>query len=373
MLAGPRRRLLALGIALAMVAAAASAAWADQRTLEVFVKPGCSHCDRAKVWLDDLRARRPEIAIVVHDVAAQPEARARLVALAKRAGALAAVPAFLVGDRLRVGFDSPETTGKEIEAWLDDADRGGDTIHLPWLGSVRVGEVGLATFTVLVGLVDGFNPCAMWVLMFLLALLVNVHSRRRMIMIAGTFVAVSAAAYYLFMAAWLGAFLVLGTSRWLQLGLGVVALGVGALHVKDAVTPGRGPSLSIPARAKPGFYARVRRIVHAEDLRGALAATIGLAAVVNLIELLCTAGLPALYTQILSAQGLPWWEHHAYLLLYIAAYMFDDALMVTIAVVTLRRHKLQERGGRVLQLVSGVVIVLLGLLLIAQPDLLSFR
>ncbi len=370
-----RARALAalIALALGLLAAARPGAAAAPATLEVFVKPGCTHCDRAKAWLGELHKRRPDLELVLHDVSADPAARARLVARAEADGVLAAVPAFVVGDRLAVGFDGPATTGAMVEAWLDDDERRLDVISLPWLGEVRVGDAGLLGFTVVVGLVDGFNPCAMWVLMFLLGLLVNVRSRKKMALIAGTFVTVSGIAYYLFMAAWLGAFLAIGVARWLQVALGLVALGVGAIHVKDGVVPAHGPSLSIPAAAKPRIYARVRRIVQAEDLRGALIATLALAIMVNLVELLCTAGLPALYTQILTAQDLPGWQHHAYLALYIVAYMFDDALMVTIAVVTLRRHKLQERGGRVLQLVSGGVMLVLGLVLIVRPELLSFR
>jgi hypothetical protein len=162
-------------------------------------------------------------------------------------------------------------------------------------------------------------------------------------------------------------------SRWLQAGLGVVAIGVGAIHVKDFLAPHHGPSLSIPERAKPRIYARIRRIVYAENFAGALTATVVLAVMVNLVELLCTAGLPALFTQILSAHDLAWWEHHAYMTLYILAYMADDAVMVAIGVITLSRRKVQERAGRVLKLISGAVMILLGALLVLRPEWLSFR
>lgn len=366
-------RIVAILVATALSAVASRPAAADPPGLELFVKPGCSHCERAEAWLDELRARRPDLAIAVHDVVADPAARARLLALTEARGLRTAVPAFVVGERVLVGFDDASTTGATVEAWLERGDAVADTIRLPWLGSLRVRDVGMPAFTLLVGLVDGFNPCAMWVLLFLLSMLVNVRSRRRMAMIGGTFVVISGLAYYAFMAAWLGLFLWIGLSRWLQIGLGLVAVAIGALHLKESMVPGRGPSLAIPRAAKPGIYARVRRILHAEDLGGALAATIALAVTVNLVELLCTAGLPALYTQILTAQDLSGWAYHGYLALYIAAYMLDDALMLFIAVVTLSRRKLQERGGRVLQVVSGAVMLLLGLLLILHPDWLSFR
>lgn len=342
-------------------------------TVDVYTRPGCSHCVRAKAYLQELQSRRPDIQIVAFDIAADPDARARLRALADRHGLIMAVPAFVVGEHMTVGFDDASTTGAMVERWLDDQQGELEVIELPLFGQVRVRELGLPLFSIVLGLVDGFNPCAMWVLLFLLSLLVNLRDRRRMVAIGGTFVAVSAVAYYLFMTAWLGMFLVVGVSRWLQAVLGLVAIAAGSVHIKDCLWPHHGPSLSIPERAKPKIYARVRRIVYAENLSGALTAAVALAVMVNLVELLCTAGLPALFTQILSAHGLSWWEHQAYLVLYVVAYMFDDAVMLTLAVVTLSRRKVQERAGRALKLLSGAVMVGLGLLLLVRPEWLSFR
>jgi len=344
----------------------------DPPVLEVFTRPGCSHCARASEYVNDLRARRPEVRVIVSDIVADPGARARLRELADRHGTMMAVPTFSVGDHVLVGFDAAATTGQTIERWLDEQHDTLDAVELPLVGQVRVRELGLPMFAVVLGLVDGFNPCAMWVLLFLLSLLVNLQSRRRMAAIGGTFVLVSGVAYYLFMAAWLGMFLLVGVSRWLEAALGLVAVAIGAVHVKDFIAPHRGLSLSIPERAKPAIYARVRRIVYAENLTGALVMTVALAVMVNLVELLCTAGLPAVFTQVLSAHGLSWWEHHAYMLLYIVAYMLDDTAMLAIAIITLSRRKVQARAGRVLKLVSGAAMITLGLLLILRPEWLRF-
>ncbi|MCA9067511.1 MAG: hypothetical protein KDA84_01210 [Planctomycetaceae bacterium] len=150
--------------------------------------------------------------------------------------------------------------------------------------------------------------------------------------------------------------------------LGILALFVGGMHIMDFFVKGRTVSLSIPNSAKPGIYARVRKIVTAEHLWGAIIGASVLAVLVNMIELLCTAGLPALYTQILALQDLPQWQNYAYLVLYNIAYMFDDSLMVAVVVITLGRRKLQEHQGRWLKLVSGLVIVVLGLLLLLKPN-----
>ena len=141
--------------------------------------------------------------------------------------------------------------------------------------------------------------------------------------------------------------------------------GIGALNVKDFVAFGRGPSLSIAESAKPGFYARVRRIVQAENLAAALGGAVVLAVLVNLIELACTAGLPAVYTRILTLHPLSTAEYYAHLALYNVAYVFDDAVMLSVAVVGLGRRKLQERAGRWLKLLSGSVMLVLGVALLA--------
>jgi len=346
--------------------------------LEVFVRAGCPHCEAAKVFLDELRRERPELRIVIFDIADDSAARQRLAALFDDRGMTSiGVPTFLIKTELIVGFHSANTTGAEIRAKLHQRPQGdaapiaAEGIKTPWFGELRVRDLGLPLFTVTIGLLDGFNPCAMWVLLFLLSLLVNLQDRRRMAIIAGTFVLVSGVIYFAFMAAWLNVFLLIGLSRGIQIALSGVALFVGAVNVKDFFALHHGISLSIPEFAKPGFYARVREILRAEQFAGAMVGIVVLAGLVNMIELLCTAGFPALYTQILTMQQLPTWEYYGYLGLYNLAYMLDDSVMVTIAVVTLSRRKLQERAGRWLKLTGGAVMLSLGLVLLLKPEWLA--
>jgi hypothetical protein len=313
-----------------------------------------------------------------------PEALARLQSLADRRQVYAlGVPAFSLRGELHIGYVSADTTGDRLRALLNrpglrpgDPEATGpisvtDSIDVPLLGRLQLGELSLPAITLLLGLLDGLNPCAMWVLLFLLSLLVNLHDRRTMLLIGGTFVAVSGLVYFAFMAAWLNLFLLIGLSRVVQVILGGIAVLVGLINVKDGFAFRHGPSLTIPESAKPGLYARVRRILRTENLPGAFVGVVGLAALVNTIELLCTAGLPAVYTHILTLQQLPWWAYYGYLGLYNVAYMLDDSVMLVIAVITLSRRKLQEAAGRWLKLVSGVVMLALGLVLIAKPEWLA--
>lgn len=381
----------ACGHAFAAVAADAVARrLADALRVEMFVRPGCGRCRAAKEWLPGFAARHPGLEIVEIDIAADPAERDRLRDLV-RAHRLAAasVPAFHLANRLVVGFDRADTTGARIEQVLAPgsrpcrvaigagadaepaADGGDETVDVPMFGRLDAARLGMPLFTLAIGLVDGFNPCAMWVLLLLLSILVNLEDRLRILAVAGTFILISGLAYLAFMAAWLNVFEWIGCLRPVQIVLGTLAVGIGLIHVKDFVALGHGPTLSIPAAAKPGIYARIRRIVNAENLPAAIAGAVVLAVLVNMVELLCTAGLPALYTNVLAGRGYAPAIRYGYLGLYIAAYMFDDALMVAGVVATLRQCRLQETGGRWLKLVSGGVILALGLVMLLRPEWLG--
>jgi hypothetical protein len=356
--------------------------------IDAYVRAGCPRCAAAKEFLPTLVAERPGLIVVYHDVVADKDARAALETLVVERGlAAVSVPVFVIGNSVIVGFTGPKSTGDQIRSALDgatvmsedhefgacSADESSvpSSVDVPFLGSVSASKLGLPMFTVVLGLVDGFNPCAMWVLLFMLSMLVNLHDRRKMFIIAGTFVVVSGVVYLAFMAAWLHVFMIIGFSRIIQIILGAFALVVGFANVKDFFAFKRGPSLSIPESRKPEIYRRARSILRAENMLGALVGVAALAVMVNLVELLCTAGLPAVYTQVLASRHLPLWQYYAYLVGYIVFYMLDDSIMVIIAVVTLSQSKLQEKGGRALKLVSGAVMLLLALMLLFKPEWLA--
>ncbi len=170
------------------------------------------------------------------------------------------------------------------------------------------------------------------------------------------------------MAAWLNVFLLIGMSAALQWVLGGMALAIGGLNVKDSIYWKQGFTLSIPDSAKPGIYARMRAVLAADKLLPSLTAVVILAIMVNFIELLCTAGFPAIYTAILVQQDLSPTAYYAYLGLYIAGYVADDSLMVAVAVIALSNRKLTEQTGRWLKLISGVVMLGLGGMMILRPE-----
>jgi len=357
---------------------------APASTVEVFVREGCPHCAQAEAFLARLATERPELRIVVRDVGNERAALDRLKEIARTRGAeIARVPAVFAGGQLIVGFSAEARTDELIRGALAGArpnapERGAPacdaeaslscdaprTFEVTLFGrTIALDDIGLPAFTLVLGLLDGFNPCSMWVLIMMISLLAPLNDRRRMLVIAGTFVLIEGIAYFAFMAAWLNLFLFIGLSRASQLVIATLAIVAGVINLKDFWAFGRGVSLSIPERAKPGIYARMRSILHAEDLTAAVIGTVILALLVQLVELLCTSGFPALFTRLLTLREMEGAAYYGYLLLYNAAYMLDDVMVLAIGVITLSRHRLQEREGRWLKLVSGVVMVGLGVYL----------
>lgn len=368
--------------------------------IEVFVRDGCPHCAKAELFLQTLKREQPALRIVIHDVAQEPAALDRLQRLAKDQGlGTVRVPAFQVGGQLIVGYSDEITTGRLIRNALalarmpvqspqkqdtsgsceagqavscePGAEVPAQTVQpfiLDFFGyQLSLDELGLPLFTVAMGLLDGFNPCSMWVLILMISLLASMNDRLRMFAIAGTFIAVEGVVYFIFMAAWLNLFLLIGLSRISEISIAGIALLAGIINLKDFRFYGRGVSLSIPDAAKPGIYARIRGILQAKNLAGALIGAVVLAILVQLVEFMCTSGFPALYTRILTLQHVDRISYYSYLLLYNSVYMFDDVIVLSIGIITLSQRRLQEREGRWLKLISGLVMIGLGVYLIIYP------
>jgi hypothetical protein len=316
------------------------------------------------------------------------------------------VPAFFICERMLTGWDGQDGMGAEIRrlaelcrpavAAADEpaagpaapaaadtapAAAGGgrglireaaaEPLRVPVLGDLDAGAMSLPLFTLVIAGLDAFNPCAFFVLLFLLSLMVHAKSRARMLLVGGTFVFFSALVYFLFMAAWLNLFLVVGGAPVVTFVAGLVAVLIGVLNVKDFFWFRQGPSLSIPEQAKPGLYQRMRGLLSAESLPTMLVGTVALALAANSYELLCTAGFPMVYTRVLTLHELSGWTYYAYLALYNLVYVLPLAAIVLVFTFTLGARKLSEREGRVLKLLSGVMMLGLGLTMLVRPEALG--
>jgi hypothetical protein len=337
---------------------------------------GCPHCENAKPFVARLAGEYPGLVIEAIEVRRDASGRERFIRTMRELGVKAAgVPTFVAGGGYVVGF-SPGVTEAEVRELVERARRGDRVVEevrsvdLPLVGAVDPAALPLPAFTLLIGLLDGINPCAMWVLMVLLSILVHVRSRARLLLFGATFVVASGVVYFVFMTAWVQLFSLVGLARPITIVLGVVVLLMGLINLKELIWFEKGVSLMIPDKAKPGLYRRMRGIARSASLPAAFMGIAVLALLVNLIELGCTLGLPAIYTRILTLRDMSDLARYGFLALYNVAYVVPLALIVVVYAATLHRVVLKERGAKVLKGVSGALLVAFGLLLVLAPDAL---
>ena len=244
-------------------------------------------------------------------------------------------------------------------------------VRLPVLGEIDTAKTSLPLLTVVIAGLDGFNPCAFFVLFLLLSILIYAQSRKTMLLIGGTFVFFSGFVYFIFMAAWLNLFLLVGQLKMITLIAGAIAVLIALVNIKDFFFFKKGVSLSIPEAAKPKLFERTRGLLKKGSLPSMMFGTVVLAIAANTYELLCTAGFPMVYTRALTLNNLPTLTYYLYLLLYNVIYVIPLAAIVVTFTITLGARKLTEWQGQVLKLISGIMMLYLGIVLLARPMLLN--
>jgi thiol-disulfide isomerase/thioredoxin len=373
---------------------------------------GCPHCAQAEPFLESLAQREPRMVLRSYEVWYHKENQAILQAMADRAGFEPQyVPTILIGSRYWEGYDarvaqemesalaaclqngcpdpgagivSPlpaDPAGAAPVATLRPADptagsAGGstpaDAITLPLIGTVDLSTQSLAVSTLLIALVDGFNPCSVWVLTMLLALTLHTGSRRKVILIGLIFLTVTAAIYGLFITGLFTMFTVLSFTGWIQVIVALVALVFALVNIKDYFWYKEGVSFTISDSKKPGLAQHMRALMDPDRSFWSLAGgTVLLSAGVSLVEFSCTAGFPVLWTNLLAAQGAGTAAFLLLLLLYLIIYQADEMVIFGAAVYSLRASRLEEKHGRILKLVGGMLMLTLSAVMLIQPSLMN--
>ena len=348
--------------------------------LTLFYGDGCPHCAEEEIFLEELVENYPELEVNMYEVWYNKSNADIFKNFSQNYGVEARyVPATFFEEYHWIGFN--EDIATEIEEKVSQCNQGicnpqevqSTIVDIPFFGEVDVQETGLFIFTIMMGTLDGFNACAMWVLCFLLSLLLYSKSRKHVFFIGGTFILVSGIVYFIFMAAWMNAFMFAGHLRWIQILIAVLAIIFGLINIKEYFFFGKGISFMIPKDKKSDIVRRMRELINPKT--GFIMTLFGVASLafmVNLIELLCTTGLPAIYTSALAQFNLPWYSNYLYLLLYIVMYMIDDFIIFSIVVTTMSSKKFTEKYGRISKLISGLIILSLGLIMLINPKLLMF-
>ncbi|MCK5020675.1 MAG: hypothetical protein KAS32_26885 [Candidatus Peribacteraceae bacterium] len=242
-----------------------------------------------------------------------------------------------------------------------------------WLiGEVDLTLLSLPTLSILLGFLDGFNPCAMWVLITLLTLLINTHDKKKIWVVGGTFLFFSGAVYYLFIAAWLNVFLLIGFNTIVQKIIGLVAVLGGGFYLYEAFGKNPNECKVTNAKQRQKTMVRMRKVLDIAQWPVMIFGVSILAVSVNMIELVCTAGLPAIFTQILAFNDVSTIARYGYIGLFILLYMIDDIVIFAIAVYTLQATGMTTKYQRFTLIFGGLLMYGLGMLLIFAPEILMF-
>jgi cytochrome c biogenesis protein CcdA/glutaredoxin len=343
-----------------------------------FWREDCPYCRRAETWLDDLKAAHPELVVRRVEVVRDAEGRALFVEMMRARGERAsAVPTFILDEVVRVGFTPQlaEDLAAEVAARLEGEarapSRARTTLDLGPLGTVDVGARPMAAATLLIAFVDGFNPCSLWVLTVLIAMVLGTRSRARIAAVGMTFLLVTATIYGLFITGLFAAVVVAGHLGWITVAVAILALLFGLVNVKDYFAFKWGLSFTIPDRFKPGIYRGGRKVREDRPLLATLGITVALAAGVALIELPCTAGFPVIWTTLISEAGVSGGAFAGLLALYLAVYLSVELAILATAVITLRASRMQDAHGRTLKLFGGMVMIALAGVLLVDPTIME--
>lgn len=245
-------------------------------------------------------------------------------------------------------------------------------IDLPFLGKTKINSLSIPVLAVFMGFLDGFNPCAMWTLLFLISLLLGFKDRKRMWILGTTFIIASAFVYFLFMSAWLNLVLFLGVIIWVRLLIGGLAIWGGGFSINKFFKNKAGTCEITGEEKKQKVFEKIKDITKKNNLWIALGGIIILAFMVNLVELICSAGLPAVFTQVLAMNNLSTVSYYGYILLYIFFFMIDDLVVFFIAMFTLKMTGVTTKYARYSHLIGGALMLIIGILLIFKPGWLMF-
>ncbi len=376
----------------------------DPVNVYFFYSATCPHCAKEKSFIEEVRKEYSNN-VVFNEYEVNKESDLFGKFNAVTGYQLTGVPATFIGDQFFVGWASDDITGQEMRNLINDclsdgcndvgqkiingelnfeeSEESDDTqveqlekdnlvVDIPLFGEVDLSKYSLFGLTVVLSAVDGFNPCAMWVLLILISMLLGMQDRKRMWILGISFITASALVYFIFLAAWFNLFKFIGVVRWVQAIVGIFAAGVGVFYLRRFWKSRPGECEVTNPEQKRKITEKLKKIVYEKGIWLALIGIISLAFIVNLIELACSAGLPAIFTQVLALNDLPAWQHYGLMVLYIFVFMLDDMIVFAIAMITLKAVGTTGKYARYATLVGGVVILIIGVLLMFKPEWVMF-
>ncbi len=350
----------------------------DKINIYFFRGEGCPHCADEEKWFKEIKEEyKDKINIYDFEVWHNDDNLELLDKVKKELNSKSTgIPFTVIGEEYFTGFS--ETTKSRIENTIKDyigeEKVNKNNMKLPVLGNVDAKEVSLPLVAIILGFIDGFNPCAMWILLFLINMLFREENKKKAWVLGFTFLLVSGLVYFLSM---LGINFVLSVVaiKWIKILLAIFILLAGILNFKKYLKTRKEEAgcTVVDSKKRKKLSTRMKNIMNNNSFILALLGIIVLAASVNLIELACSLGFPVIFSEILALNEITGVAKIVYLLLYILFYMIDDILVFTISMITLNATGITNKYNKLCTLVSAIIMIIMGLLLLLKPDWLMLN
>lgn len=344
-----------------------------------FHKTSCPHCKKEGKLLDSLEEKYENVNVYRFEVSGDSQNAKYLDEVKKLFDETSGgVPYTVIGTETFLGYNSyvGEKFEKTIQNYLGikkETEQEKATFNLPILGKIDAKEVSIPFVAILLGVIDGFNPCAMWVLLFLINMFIDMKDKKKMFILGYAFLFTSALVYFLSM---LGISVVLNVTavKQIQILIALVALVAGVLNIRTYIKTRNDTGCHVvDDKKRKKMVKRVIKITKQESLFLALIGVIALAASVNLVELACSLGFPAIFSEILALNNVTGPLRILYLIIYVFFYMIDDLIVFTIAVSTFTIAAKSTKYTKYVNLIAGIIMILIGTLLIFKPEWVMFN
>lgn len=376
---------------------------ADEKTLRVYLfhQESCPHCKKEIQYLEELKNEYSNLDVVTYEVSQNVMNYNFMNRVIDKTGIVTngQVPFTIIGTDYYIGFEDhvKKSIKDSIDKFLNDKNsidviakvKNGEDVSnikynvdpkstkvIPILGEIDAKKVSLPLVAIVIGAIDGFNPCAMWVLLFLIGMLFHMKDKKKMWILGITFLLTSAVMYLLIMAAWLKVALSFMTVVWLRIFIAIVALVAGLVnlnsYIKEKKRKDDGCEI-VDEKKRKKMFTKIKKITSEKKFILAIFGIIALAISVNLVELACSAGLPLIFTQILALNDLSTFEYVIYMLIYILFFLIDDIVVFVIAMLTLNIKGISSKYGKYSHLIGGIIMILIGILMIFKPEWLMFN
>jgi len=356
----------------------------DKVNIYLFYGNGCPHCAKEEAFLDRLEEKyQGKINVYRYETWYNSANKNLMLSIKTLFGvnATTGVPFTVMGEEYYPGYN--DYVGKKIEDKLreyleidtiteDVVDENKENI--PFLGEVDVKEVSIGLIAVILGLVDGFNPCAMWILLFLINMLFEMKNKKRMLLFGLTFLTVSGIVYFLSMLGITEIFSLISVPL-VRSFIGIVAFIAGLLNIRKYITTRNEENCChlVDNKKRKKIFNRIQKFTAEKNLLLALIGVIVLAVSVNIVELACSTVFPATFAEILAVNEVTGFLKIIYLLIYTLFYMLDDMVVFVIAVATLNIAASSTKYGKYSSLIGGIIMLLMGLLLVFKPEWVMFN